>query len=57
MKSDTKIMLGAVIVSVILIFGAVVVLGKDNSPKREALGTATLAIDKKNRGLWVYESI
>ncbi len=48
MATDTKIILGAVVVSVALIFGAVVVLGKDSSPKREALGTATLAIDKKS---------
>ncbi len=48
MATDTKIILGAVGVSLALIFGAVIVLGKDNSPKRETLGTANMTIDKKS---------
>ncbi len=48
MATDTKIILGAVGVSLALIIGAVVVLGRDNSPKREALGTASMTIDKKS---------
>ena len=51
MATDTKIILGAVGVSLALIIGAVVVLGKDNSPKRETLGTATMTIDKKSADL------
>ncbi|MBI2405059.1 DUF1573 domain-containing protein [Candidatus Gottesmanbacteria bacterium] len=48
MAADTKIILGAIVVSLALIIGAVVVLGKDNSPKREAQGTASMTIDKKS---------
>lgn len=46
MKSDMKVILGAIVASVVIIAGAVVLLGKDNSPKREALGTAAMTIDK-----------
>ncbi|MBI3342918.1 DUF1573 domain-containing protein [Candidatus Gottesmanbacteria bacterium] len=46
MKSDTKIVLGAILASVVVIVGAVFLLGKDNSPKRESLGTAAISIDK-----------
>ena len=46
MKSDTKLILGAIIASVLIIVGAVFVLGKDSSPKRESLGRAAMAIDK-----------
>lgn len=46
MKSDTKLIVGAIVVSVLIIVGAIVVLGKDASPKRESLGSATMAIDK-----------
>lgn len=48
MKSDTKIFIGAVIVSLVIIVGAVFALGSDNSPKRDEQGTASMAIDKKN---------
>lgn len=51
MKTDTKIILGALVASVAIITGAVVFLGKDNtlsaSPKREQLGSAAMTIDKK----------
>lgn len=46
MKSDTKVIIGAIVASVVIIVGAVVILGKDKSPKRETLGTATMTIDK-----------
>lgn len=46
MKSDTKIIIGAILISVAIIAGAVFLFGKDNSPKRESLGIATMTIDK-----------
>ena len=51
MKTDAKIILGAIVVSVMIIIGAAVVLGKDNSPKRDQLGTASMTIDKKEENL------
>ena len=47
MTTDTKFILGAIIASVFIITGASVVLGKDNAPKRDSLGTASMTIDKK----------
>ncbi|MBI4065232.1 DUF1573 domain-containing protein [Candidatus Gottesmanbacteria bacterium] len=47
MKADTKIIIGAILASAAIIVGAVFLLGKDNSPKRETLGTASMTIDKK----------
>src|SRR3989344_7979185 len=46
MKSDMKVILGAIVASVVIIVGAVFLLGKDNSPKREQLGAASMTIDK-----------
>jgi len=46
MKADTKIIIGAIVASVAIIVGAVFLLSKDNSPKREVLGTAAMTIDK-----------
>lgn len=46
MKSDTKIIIGAIVASVAIIAGAVILLGNDKSPKRESLGAATMTIDK-----------
>lgn len=46
MKSDTKIIIGAIAASVAIIVGAVILLGNDKSPKRESLGTASMTIDK-----------
>lgn len=46
MTTDTKIIVGAVVTSVAIIIGAVLVMGKDNSPKRDNLGTASMSIDK-----------
>lgn len=46
MKTDTKIILGAIAVSVLIIVGAVAVMGKDTRPKREDLGKAAMTIDK-----------
>lgn len=46
MKSDTKIIIGAIVASVVIIAGAVFLLGNDKTPKRESLGAATMTIDK-----------
>lgn len=47
MNTDTKVIMGALVVSVLIIVGASVLLSKDSSPKRENLGTAGMIIDKK----------
>lgn len=47
MNTDTKVIIGAVVASILIIVGASVVLSKDNSPKRENQGTASMTIDKK----------
>lgn len=47
MKTDTKVIVGAIVASISIIVGAVFFLGNDKSPKRETLGAATMAIDKK----------
>ncbi len=47
MKSDTKIILGALIASVLLIVGAIAFFSNDKTPKREQQGTASMTIDKK----------
>ncbi|HLD24892.1 MAG TPA: DUF1573 domain-containing protein [Patescibacteria group bacterium] len=47
MNTDTKIIIGAVVASVLIIIGASFVLSRDNSPKRGALGVASMTIDKK----------
>lgn len=47
MKSDTKVIVGAIVASVAIIVGAVMLLGKNTSgPKTENLGSATMTIDK-----------
>lgn len=46
MNGDTKIILGALGASLLIIVGAALFMGKDTSPKRENLGTAGVAIDK-----------
>lgn len=46
MKTDTKVIIGALGASVLIIIGAVIFMGKDTSPKRENLGTASMTIDK-----------
>lgn len=46
MKTDTKMLLGALGISVLIIVAAVVVFGDDKTPKRETLGTASMIIDK-----------
>ena len=46
MKSDAKVIIGAIVASVVIIAGAVFLLGNDKSPKRESLGAATMTIDK-----------
>ncbi len=47
MNTDTKVIVVALVVSVLIIVGASVLLSKDSSPKRENLGTASMTIDKK----------
>lgn len=51
MKTDTKVIIGAIVASVALIVGAVFVLGKDKSPQREQLGTGAMTLDKKEADL------
>ena len=46
MKTDTKVILGAIGASLLIIVGAVLFMGKDTSPKRENLGTASMTINK-----------
>lgn len=41
-----KVILGAIVASVVIIAGAVFLLGNDKSPKRKQLGTASMTIDK-----------
>lgn len=47
MKSDTKIILSALVASVAIIIGGVLLLSNDKRPKRETLGQASMTIDKK----------
>ncbi len=47
MSGDTKVVVGALLASVVIVAGAVFALGKDSTPKRESLGSATMTIDKK----------
>lgn len=47
MNTDTKVIIGALIAAVLIIVGASVVLSKDNSPKRDQQGAASMTIDKK----------
>src|SRR3989344_6918339 len=46
MKTDTKVIIGALIASLVIIVGAVLLLGNDKSPKRESLGAASMTVDK-----------
>ena len=46
MKTDTKVIFGALGASLLIIIGAVLFMGNDTSPKRENLGTASMTIDK-----------
>lgn len=47
MKSDMKLIVGILAASIALIGGAYMVMGKNVSPKRENLGSASMTIDKK----------
>lgn len=51
MNTDTKIAIGAVLASLIIVVGAVALLGNDKSPKRDQLGTASMSIDKTEADL------
>lgn len=46
MKTDTKIIIGALLASLAIIIGAVFLFGNDKNPKRETLGVASMTIDK-----------
>lgn len=48
MSTDTKIIVGAIAASVLIVAGAVFALGNPSTdgPKRESLGTASMTIDK-----------
>ena len=46
MKTDTKVIIGALGASLLIIIGAVFFMGNVPSPKRENLGTASMTIDK-----------
>lgn len=51
MTTDTKIIIGAAIASVVIIIGAAIVLGKDTTPKREQLGTAQVLVATRSADL------
>lgn len=46
MNTDTKVIIGTIVASVVVLLGAVVYFGNDKTPQRENLGTATMTIDK-----------
>ncbi|MBI5620753.1 DUF1573 domain-containing protein [Candidatus Gottesmanbacteria bacterium] len=46
MKTDTKVIIGALLASLAIIIGAVFLIGNDKSPKRNELGAASMTIDK-----------
>lgn len=46
MRTETKFFIGVLVASLAIIIGAVFVLGNDQSPKREQLGSAGMSIDK-----------
>lgn len=48
MNIDTKVILGAVVASLLIILGAVFILGNNQGPKRSNLGTASLSLDQTN---------
>jgi hypothetical protein len=47
MNTDTKIVIGTVIVCVFLLLGGIIYFSNDKTPQRENLGTASMTIDKK----------
>ena len=51
MNTDTKVLWGAIGVSLLIIVGAVFALRGDSTPKRENLGTASMSIDKTEQDL------
>lgn len=46
MTGELKVIVVSILASVLIIVGAVAVLGQDKSPQREKLGTASMTIDK-----------
>ncbi len=47
MKTDTKIILGTVIATILILLITIVYFSNDKTPQRENLGTASMTIDKK----------
>lgn len=47
MKGDAKILIGAIVVTVLLLVGGVVWVSSDKAPQRQEQGSATMTIDKK----------
>ncbi|MFZ5845172.1 MAG: DUF1573 domain-containing protein [Patescibacteria group bacterium] len=51
MNTDTKVILGATLASLLIILGAVFFLGNNQGPKRANLGTASMSLDKTTADL------
>ncbi len=52
MNTDTKIIFGAVLGSIVIIVGAIALFSNQKpAPKREEMGTASMTIDKKSEDL------
>lgn len=51
MTTETKIIIGAVSSTVLILVAAIVVLGQDKRPNRDDLGQASMSIDKKSEDL------
>ncbi len=51
MTTDTKVIVGALLASAVIIAGAVFLVGGDKSPKRESLGQASMSLDKTTADL------
>lgn len=47
MNTDTKVIVGAIVATVVILVGAILFVGSDKTPKREELGSASMTIDKK----------
>jgi hypothetical protein len=51
MNTDTKVILGAIGASLLIVLGAVFFLGNNQGPKRSDLGSASLALDQTKADL------
>lgn len=47
MNTDTKVIVGAIVATVVVLVGAILFAGSDKTPKREELGSASMTINKK----------